>query len=83
MSKLTEKHHYKGTLICVEGIDGSGKSTQLALLRDWLKSIGQDVIFTEWNSSELISQTTKLAKKKNMLSPRTFSLLHAVDFADR
>ena len=80
LSKLTEKHNLKGTLICVEGIDGSGKSTQLALLRDWLKSIGQDVIFTEWNSSELISQTTKLAKKKNMLSPRTFSLLHAVDF---
>lgn len=83
MSKLTEKHNYKGTLVCVEGIDGSGKSTQLTLLRDWLKSVGQDVIFTEWNSSELISQTTKLAKKKNMLSPRTFSLLHAVDFADR
>ena len=83
MSKLTTKHNLKGTLVCVEGIDGSGKSTQLALLRDWLKSIGQDVIFTEWNSSELISQTTKLAKKKNLLSPRTFSLLHAVDFADR
>ena len=83
MSKLTEKHHYDGTLVCVEGIDGSGKSTQLALLRDWLKDIGKDVIYTEWNSSELISQTTKLAKKKNMLSPRTFSLLHAVDFADR
>ena len=83
MSKLTEKHNLKGTLVCVEGIDGSGKSTQLALLRDWLKSIGQDVIFTEWNSSALISQTTKLAKKKNLLSPRTFSLLHAVDFADR
>ena len=83
MSKLTEKHHYYGTLVCVEGIDGSGKSTQLALLRDWLKDINQDVIYTEWNSSVLISQTTKLAKKKNMLSPRTFSLLHAVDFADR
>ena len=83
MSKLTEKHHYDGTLVCVEGIDGSGKSTQLTLLRDWLKDIGKDVIFTEWNSSDLISQTTKLAKKKNMLSPRTFSLLHAVDFADR
>ena len=83
MSKLTEKHHYDGTLVCVEGIDGPGKSTQLALLRDWLKDINQDVIYTEWNSSELISQTTKLAKKKNMLSPRTFSLLHAVDFADR
>lgn len=83
MAKLTEKHNYEGTLVCVEGIDGSGKSTQLALLRDWLKDTGKDVIFTEWNSSELISQTTKLAKKKNMLSPRTFSLLHAVDFADR
>lgn len=83
MSKLTEPHNLKGTLVCVEGIDGSGKSTQLALLRDWLKSTGQDVIFTEWNSSALISQTTKLAKKKNLLSPRTFSLLHAVDFADR
>lgn len=83
MSKLTEKHNYDGTLVCVEGIDGSGKSTQLTLLRDWLKDIGKDVIFTEWNSSDLISQTTKLAKKKNMLSPRTFSLLHAVDFADR
>ena len=83
MSKFNENHNYKGILVCVEGIDGSGKSTQLALLRDWLKSIGQDVIYTEWNSSELISQTTKLAKKKNMLSPRTFSLLHAVDFADR
>ena len=83
MSKLTEKHNLKGTLVCVEGIDGSGKSTQLTLLRDWLKSCGKDVIFTEWNSSELICRTTKLAKKKNMLSPRTFSLLHAVDFADR
>lgn len=83
MAKLTEKHNYDGTLICVEGIDGSGKSTQLGLLRDWLKSSGKDVIYTEWNSSPLISQTTKLAKKKNLLSPRTFSLLHAVDFADR
>ncbi len=82
-SRLNVVHNLPGTLVCVEGIDGSGKSTQLAILRDWLKSLKQDVIFTEWNSSDLISQTTKLAKKKNLLSPRTFSLLHAVDFADR
>lgn len=81
--RLTKEHNLPGTLICVEGIDGSGKSTQLEILRDWLISQGKDVIFTEWNSSALISQTTKQAKKKNLLSPRTFSLLHAVDFADR
>ena len=81
--RLFKPHELPGTLICVEGIDGSGKSTQLAILRDWLKSKKLDVIFTEWNSSDLISQTTKKAKKKNLLSPRTFSLLHAVDFADR
>ena len=80
--RLSKTHDLPGTLICVEGIDGSGKSTQLAILRDWLKSKNLDVIFTEWNSSDLISQTTKKAKKKKLLSPRTFSLLHAVDFAD-
>ena len=81
--RLSKPHGLPGTLICVEGIDGSGKSTQLAILRDWLKAKNLDVIFTEWNSSDLISQTTKKKKKKNLLSPRTFSLLHAVDFADR
>ena len=81
--RLNKNHNLPGTLICVEGIDGSGKSTQLAILRDWLCATVSDVIFTEWNSSRLISQTTKLAKKKSQLSPRTFSLLHAVDFADR
>ena len=83
MLRFSKPHNLKGTLICVEGIDGSGKSTQLAILRDWVQSIGLDVIYTEWNSSDLIANTTKKAKKKNLLSGRTFSLLHAVDFADR
>ena len=83
MLRFSKKHTYPGVLICVEGIDGSGKSTQIELLHSWLKSKGADVILTQWNSSELISNTTKKAKKKNLLSGRTFSLLHAVDFADR
>ena len=83
MLRFSKKHNYKGLLICVEGIDGSGKTTQLELLYSWLKSKNLDVILTQWNSSELIANTTKKAKKKNLLSGRTFSLLHAVDFADR
>ncbi len=83
MLRFSKNHNLKGTLICTEGIDGSGKSTQIDLLYNWLKQKNLDVILTRWNSSDLIAKTTKRAKKKNLLSPRTFSLLHAVDFADR
>jgi dTMP kinase len=67
----------------VEGIDGSGKTTQLALLAKWLKNAGHPVFQTEWNSSALVKAATKTGKKKNALTPMTFSLLHATDFADR
>ena len=80
---LNYKHSYPGKLIVVEGVDGSGKSTQLNLLKNWLYDRGQKVIFTEWNSSKLISKTIKEAKRSNSLIPMTFSLLHATDFADR
>jgi dTMP kinase len=72
-----------GRLFVVEGIDGSGKSTQLSLLHKWLESKGYGVVFSQWNSSELVKDTTKLGKKKKMLTPATFSLIHATDFADR
>ena len=79
----TASHPYPGKLIIVEGIDGSGKSTQLQLLRKWLESKGYKVFFTEWNSSELVKETTKRGKKSKSLTPTTFSLLHATDFASR
>jgi dTMP kinase len=77
------QHRYPGRLFVVEGTDGSGKSTQLSLLVQWLKSEGYPVIFSEWNSSPLVKETTKRAKKKMLFTPATFSLLHATDFADR
>ena len=64
-------------------MDGSGKTTQLALLAKWLSAAGQPVFVTEWNSSALVKAATKSGKKKNSLTPMTFSLLHATDFADR
>ncbi len=83
MVGLYETSPYPGKLIVVEGIDGSGKSTQAQLLQKWLISSGVPVFFTEWNSSPLVKAATKMGKKKNMLTPTTFSLLHATDFADR
>jgi dTMP kinase len=79
----TTPHPYPGKLIIVEGIDGSGKSTQLLLLHKWLESKGHKVFFTEWNSSDLVKDTTKRGKKTKSLTPTTFSLLHATDFASR
>ena len=76
-------YHIPGKLIVVEGIDGSGKSTQLHLLEKWLRSEGHLVFTTEWNSSQVVKEITSKGKKKGLLSPTTFSLLHATDFADR
>jgi len=83
MKVFEKKHGYPGKLFIVEGVDGSGKSTQIDLLKKWLESEGYSVFYTEWNSSELVKETTREAKKKNLLTPTTFSLLHATDFADR
>ena len=80
---LGQPHPFPGKLIIVEGIDGSGKSTQLQLLEKWLAAKGFNVFFTEWNSSQLVRETTKRGKKSKALTPTTFSLLHATDFANR
>ena len=77
------QHQFPGKLFVVEGTDGSGKSTQLSLLYQWLKAEGYPVFFSEWNSSPLVKDTTKRAKKRHLLTPATFSMLHATDFADR
>src|ERR1039458_7438985 len=52
-------NRYRGKLIVVEGIDGSGKSTQLSLLSHWLRSQGFAVAFSEWNSSPLVRETNR------------------------
>ena len=74
---------YPGRLVAVEGLDGSGKSTQIYLLKRWLELQGLKVFFSEWNSSALVKSATSKGKKQDLLTPTTFSLIHATDFADR
>jgi dTMP kinase len=76
-------HRLPGRLFVVEGIDGSGKSTQLTLLAQWLRSEGYAVVFSEWNSSPIVKATTSRGKRRKILTPLTFSLIHATDFSDR
>ena len=75
--------NFPGRMIAVEGLDGSGKSTQIYLLKRWLELQGAKVFFSEWNSSALVKNATSKGKKRELLTPTTFSLIHATDFADR
>jgi dTMP kinase len=81
--RFSEYDKLPGKLFIVEGIDGSGKSTQLDLLHKWIQSQGYYAYLSEWNSSPIVRQTTRFGKDKRLLSPMTFSLIHAADFADR
>jgi dTMP kinase len=83
MMKTFAELNFPGRLIAVEGLDGSGKSTQIYLLKRWLEAEGVKVYFSEWNSSELVKSATSKGKKRELLTPTTFSLIHATDFADR
>jgi dTMP kinase len=83
MATLPDGRTLPGKLIVVEGIDGSGKSTQLDLLRKYLIGEGYCVAFSEWNSSSIVGNVTRRGKKKQLLTSLSFSLIHAADFSDR
>jgi len=72
-----------GRLIVVEGTDGAGRSTQMALLREWLETRGFGVAHTALTRSRLVGQGLKRAKEGHTLGRLTMDLFYATDFADR
>jgi dTMP kinase len=72
-----------GKLIVVEGADGSGRSTQIQLLVDWLESAGHSTVQVGLKRSTLVSEELDRAQEGNILSLTTLSLFYATDFADQ
>lgn len=71
------------TLIVLEGIDLSGRTTQVELLRDWLVAQRYHVTTTAWRTSPLISDVLARARTGPPLRPLTYSLLYCADHMDR
>jgi dTMP kinase len=92
---VTPKHTYgtalagvdlsklSGTLIVIEGPDSSGRSTQIALLGQWLEQQGHAVAQAGLRRSDLVGAELERAKEGNILSPRTLGLFYATDFYDQ
>ena len=72
-----------GKLIVVEGADGSGRSTQIARLVEWMEGRGHATVQVGLKRSSLVSEELEQAKRGNILSHRTMSLFYATDFADQ
>lgn len=72
-----------GKLIVLEGPDGSGRSTQIVMLKEWLEAKGHAVMNTGLKRSTLVGNVIEEAKKGNILGKTTLSLLYSTDFADQ
>lgn len=78
-----KKTKYSGKLIVVEGPDGSGRSTQIEILKARLESQGHSVITTGLKRSTLIGEGILAAKQNLPMGQMTLALFYAADFADR
>lgn len=72
-----------GRLIVVEGADGSGRSSQIRWLVEWLEGNGHSTVQVGLKRSSLVSEELEKAQQGNILSRTTLSLFYATDFADQ
>ena len=78
-----ERTSLPGRLVVIEGTDGVGRSTHIALLKEWLEARGYAVVNTGLRRSQLAGRGIERAKAGNTLDPITLNLLYATDFWDR
>lgn len=95
LPKLTPKQFYgdgisgvdlqklTGKLVVIEGADGSGRSTQIAMLVKWLEASGHATVQVGLKRSSLVSEELVQAQRGRLLTVRTLSLFYATDFADQ
>src|SRR5215467_6436960 len=81
--QIQKKGRDRGLLVAFEGPDGSGKTTQRKLFKDWLIGEGYSVATTKWNSSKLVKPIIKARKNLRSIDKEEFCLLHAADFRHR
>lgn len=81
--QIQRKGSDRGLLVAFEGPDGSGKTTQRKLFKEWLVGEGHSVTTTKWNSSRLIKPIIKARKNMRSINQEEFCLLHAADFRHR
>jgi len=72
-----------GKLVVIEGADGSGRSTQIVRMVQWLEGCGHATVQVGLKRSTLVSEELEQAKQGNILSHLTMSLFYATDFADQ
>jgi dTMP kinase len=77
------KKRLPGKLIVLEGTDGVGRSTQIALLREWLESKGYAATATGLKRGDLAGKAIQMAMDGHTLGDTTMNLSYATDFADR
>ena len=72
-----------GTLIVIEGMDGSGRSTQISLLQEWLESEGFSVQTSGLRRSNLVGRDIDELLAKNAVTRLTLALMYCTDFFDQ